>query len=63
MRSPIAWMAKDKVTPNLLMLLLIFGGLLVSWNIKKEINPEFDLDEGLKAVNAVKTNYKTPGKE
>ena len=45
MRSPIAWMAKDKVTPNLLMLLLIFGGLLVSWNIKKEINPEFDLDE------------------
>lgn len=45
MKSPIAWMAKDKVTPNLLMLLLIFGGLLVSWNIKKEINPEFDLDE------------------
>ncbi len=25
--------------------------------------PEFDLDEGLKAVNAVKTSYKTPGKE
>jgi len=38
-------MAKDKVTPNLLMLLLIFGGLLVSWHIKKEINPEFNLDE------------------
>ncbi|GEA49681.1 multidrug resistance protein [Vibrio inusitatus NBRC 102082] len=45
MRSPIAWMAKDKVTPNLLMLMLIFGGLLVSWNIKKEITPAFDLDE------------------
>ena len=25
--------------------------------------PEFDLDEGLKAVNAVKSSYKTPGKE
>ena len=25
--------------------------------------PEFDLDEGLKAVNAVKASYKTPGKE
>ena len=25
--------------------------------------PEFDLDAGLKAVNAVKSNYKTPGKE
>ena len=25
--------------------------------------PEFDLDEGLKAINAVKSSYKTPGKE
>ena len=25
--------------------------------------PEFDLDEGLKAVKAVKASYKTPGKE
>ena len=31
----IAWMAKDRVTPNLLMLLLIFGGLFVTWSIKK----------------------------
>mgnify|MGYP001230161044 FL=1 len=25
--------------------------------------PEFDLDEGLKTINAVKSSYKTPGKE
>ena len=25
--------------------------------------PEFDLDKGLKAINAVKSSYKTPGKE
>ena len=25
--------------------------------------PEFDLDEGLKAINAVKSSYKIPGKE
>ena len=25
--------------------------------------PEFDLDAGLKAINAVKLSYKTPGKE
>ena len=25
--------------------------------------PEFDLDEGLKAINAVKSTYRTPGKE
>ena len=25
--------------------------------------PEFDLDAGLKAINAVKSSYKTPGEE
>jgi len=25
--------------------------------------PEFDLDAGLRAIKAVKSNYKTPGKE
>ena len=25
--------------------------------------PEFDLDKGLKVINAVKSGYKTPGKE
>ena len=25
--------------------------------------PEFDLDAGLRAINAVKSSYKTPGKE
>jgi hypothetical protein len=25
--------------------------------------PEFDLDKGLKAIYAVKSSYKTPGKE
>ncbi|OED48337.1 hypothetical protein ACH42_02375 [Endozoicomonas sp. (ex Bugula neritina AB1)] len=43
-RGALAWMARDKVTPNLLMLLLIIGGLFASWNIKKEILPPFDTD-------------------
>jgi hypothetical protein len=25
--------------------------------------PEFDLDKGLKAINAVKSSYKAPGKD
>lgn len=43
-RGAIAWMAKDRVTPNLLMLFLIIGGLFSSWSIKKEIMPPFEAD-------------------
>lgn len=40
----IAWMVYNKVTPNLLMLVLLIGGFLVSKTIKQEVFPEFDLD-------------------
>jgi multidrug efflux pump subunit AcrB len=42
--GPIAWMVKNRVTPNILMLALILGGLYSTTRIKKEVFPEFDLD-------------------
>ncbi|MGQ4879752.1 efflux RND transporter permease subunit [Billgrantia sp. LNSP4103-1] len=43
-RGPIAWMVHHGVAPNLLMVLLIVGGLLASLAIKKEVFPEFELE-------------------
>ncbi|PLX81310.1 MAG: AcrB/AcrD/AcrF family protein, partial [Desulfuromonas sp.] len=43
-RGPLSWMVQNRVTPNLLMLFLLFGGLFMSLKIKKEVFPEFDLD-------------------
>ena len=43
-RGLIAWMTFNRVTPNLLMVVLILGGLLVSGKIKKEVFPDFELD-------------------
>lgn len=43
-RGPIAWMAGHSVTANLLMLVLLIGGLFLGFRIKKEIFPYFDLD-------------------
>jgi len=43
-RGPLAWMVQNRVTPNLLMLCMMLGGLYMSFNIKKEVFPEFDLD-------------------
>ncbi len=40
----IAWMIKNRVTPNLLMLILIIGGLLFSLQIKREVFPALELD-------------------
>ncbi|NNK55737.1 MAG: efflux RND transporter permease subunit [Desulfofustis sp.] len=45
----IAWMVHNRVTPNLLMIVLLLGGFLVSTTIKQEVFPEFELD--LIAVN------------
>ncbi|HEY8568849.1 efflux RND transporter permease subunit [Microbulbifer sp.] len=42
--GPIAWMTHNHVTANLLMLVLLFGGLFFSFAIKKEVFPEFSLD-------------------
>ncbi len=43
-KGPIAWMTRNRVTPNLLMIVLILGGLWIASNIKQEFIPEFDLD-------------------
>ncbi|WP_334078919.1 efflux RND transporter permease subunit [Microbulbifer sp. M83] len=40
----IAWMAHNHVTANLLMLVLIVGGLAFSMIVKKEVFPDFSLD-------------------
>ena len=42
--GPIAWMAKNSVAANLLMLVLLIGGLIVGARVKQEVFPEFELD-------------------
>lgn len=44
MKGPITWMAKNHVASNLLMLLFIVGGLVMSFSIKQEVFPEISLD-------------------
>jgi multidrug efflux pump subunit AcrB len=44
-RGPIAWMAKNGVAANMLMLVLIVGGLVtLATGIKQEVFPEVELD-------------------
>ncbi|MEJ2620276.1 MAG: efflux RND transporter permease subunit [Candidatus Thiodiazotropha sp.] len=43
-KGPIAWMARNSVTANLLMLTLIFGGLLMTSKIQQEVFPAFAMD-------------------
>ena len=43
-RGPIAWMAGNSVAANLLMLVLLIGGLVMGTRIKKEVFPEFQID-------------------
>jgi multidrug efflux pump subunit AcrB len=40
----IPWMIYNRVTPNLLMIVLILGGLFMSTKIKREVFPEFELN-------------------
>ena len=42
--GPIPWMVHNRVTPNLLMIFLVLGGLFMTTRIKQEVFPEFDLD-------------------
>ncbi len=42
--GPIAWMTHHTVAANLVMLIFILGGLLVSTNVKQEVFPEFKVD-------------------
>jgi multidrug efflux pump subunit AcrB len=41
----MAWMAGNSVIANLLMLVFVVGGLLVGWNVKQEIFPDFTIDQ------------------
>ncbi|MGD9309122.1 MAG: efflux RND transporter permease subunit [Desulfosarcina sp.] len=43
-RGPIAWMAGHSVAANLLMLVLLVGGLIYAGQVKKEVFPDFELD-------------------
>ena len=43
-KGPIAWMAKNSVASNLLMLALMIGGLITFKGVKQEVFPEFELD-------------------
>ncbi len=43
-RGPVAWMVRNRVTPNLLMIALIGGGIFATTHIKQEVFPEFTLD-------------------
>ncbi len=40
----IAWMVYNRVTPNLLMIVLLLGGFYMSSKIKREVFPEFELN-------------------
>jgi len=44
LRGPIAWMADNTVAANLGMVILIFGGLIMSFSVRQEVMPEFELD-------------------
>ncbi|CAM2066067.1 Efflux RND transporter permease subunit [Sulfidibacter corallicola] len=43
-KGAIAWMATHKVTANLLMILLLAGGLVSGLRLKQEVFPDFKLD-------------------
>ncbi|MCF8307447.1 MAG: efflux RND transporter permease subunit [Bacteroidales bacterium] len=43
-KGPIAYMARNAIAANLLMIILIGGGLYTTYNIQKEVFPQFQLD-------------------
>ena len=44
-KGPISWMARNPVAANLLMVILLIGGLISSRRIKKEVFPEIEPDQ------------------
>ncbi|MEJ2475329.1 MAG: efflux RND transporter permease subunit, partial [Desulfobacterales bacterium] len=44
-KGPSAWMAGHSVTANLVMLVFLVGGLISGYRIKKEVFPDFELDQ------------------
>lgn len=43
-KGPVAWMAGHSVAANLLMLVLLIGGIVMAYSIKQEVFPYFDMD-------------------
>jgi len=43
-KGPIAWMARNPVPANLLMIFFLVGGLITSTHIRQEIFPSFQID-------------------
>ncbi|MBT3191759.1 MAG: efflux RND transporter permease subunit, partial [Verrucomicrobia bacterium] len=43
-RGPISWMARNSVAANIIMLILVLGGILQAFNVKQEFLPNAELD-------------------
>ncbi len=43
-RDPVSWMVHNRVTPNILMLVFLVGGLFFTTQVRQEVFPDFDLD-------------------
>jgi len=43
-KGPIAWMVRNPIAANLLMILLLVGGLYAAVVVQKEVQPPFELD-------------------
>ncbi len=43
-KGPIAWMARNHVAANLVMLIIVCGGFIASAQVKQEVFPEFTMD-------------------
>ena len=44
LKGPIAWMVKNSIAANFLMILLLVGGIWSALRMQKEVFPEFQLD-------------------
>ncbi len=42
--GPIAWMASNPIAANLLMVILLAGGLYMAYAVKKEVFPAYEMD-------------------
>lgn len=40
----VSWMARNRVPANILMVFFLLGGILMLFNIKQEVFPEFEMD-------------------
>lgn len=42
--GPIAWMARNPIAANLLMFILLAGGIYMAFEVKKEVFPAYEMD-------------------